>query len=383
MTFHIMIIPTLDCQSNCKYCWGSQKNSEIMDISIIEDTVNWLADFRNEPVHFTFHGGEPLIAGYDFYEKALPLLKNAETHTESGFSLQSNLWLLTEELANLFAEYNISISTSIDGPKELNDYQRGTGYFDKTMASCNLAKEKGINVNFVCTFTDYSKDKKDEVYEFFRDNGFSIKLHGALPSLRGDNADPWALDSTDHGNLLVDLLDRYLEDLDKFEIKDFDHLCKSSFIRRGTLCTFADCMGDTLAIGHNGDIYPCYRFVGMSDYVMGNVKDSPSMDQLKESSAWGKLEDFRTFVDNNCKTCNYIKFCRGGCPYNAIVANNGDSKAVDPQCDAYKIIFADISKRATKEMLGSAMPFLNSNVNDNSDSNSKKKYSVMDLMLKK
>lgn len=380
-----MIIPTLNCQSNCKYCWGFEKNSEIMDISIIEDTVNWLADFRNEPVHFTFHGGEPLIAGYDFYEKALPLLKNAKTHKEAGFSLQSNLWLLTEELANLFSRYQVSISTSIDGPKELNDYQRGTGYFDKTMASYKLAKEKGINVNFVCTFTDYSKDKKDEVYEFFRDNGFIIKLHGALPSLRGDNADPWTLDSIDHGNLLVDLLDRYLEDLDKFEIKDFDHLCKSSFIRRGTLCTFADCMGDTLAIGYNGNIYPCYRFVGMSDYVLGNVKDYPSMDQLKESPAWEKLEDFRTFVDNNCKTCNYIKFCRGGCPYNAIVANNGDSKAVDPQCDAYKIIFADISKRATKEMLGSSMPFLNSNVNGDTNSNvtGKKKFTVMDLMIKK
>ncbi|MGL4670531.1 MAG: TIGR04083 family peptide-modifying radical SAM enzyme [Methanobacteriaceae archaeon] len=382
MTFHVMIIPTLDCQSNCKYCWGSEKGSEIMDISIIESTVKWLADFRDEPVHFTFHGGEPLLAGYDFYKKVLPILKNTKTHMEAGFSLQSNIWLLTEELATLFSEYGVSISTSIDGPPKINDYQRGEGYFNKTMASYKLAKEKGINVSFVCTFTDYSKDKKDEVYEFFRDNGFNIKLHGALPSLRSDNADPWALDSIDHGNLLVALLDRYLEDLDKFEIKDFDHLCKSSFIRRGTLCTFADCMGDTLAIGHNGDIYPCYRFVGMKEYVMGNVKDAPSMEELKQSSAWEKLEDFRTFVDNNCNDCNYIKFCRGGCPYNAIVANNGDSKSVDPQCEAYKIIFSDISKRANKDFLSSSIPFLSTNDSNNS-ANNKKNYTVMDLMLKK
>ena len=73
MTFHVMIIPTLGCPSNCAYCWGSEENAELMDIDVINQIVKWLANFRDEPVHFTFHGGEPLLAGYEFYEKALPL----------------------------------------------------------------------------------------------------------------------------------------------------------------------------------------------------------------------------------------------------------------------------------------------------------------------
>jgi len=378
MTFHVMIIPTLDCPSNCAYCWGSKKDSGIMDIKIIEEIVNWLDGFRDDYVHFTFHGGEPLLAGYDFYKKALPMLKNATGHKEAGFSLQSNLWLMDEKLAKLFAEYGVAISTSIDGPRELNDHQRGKGYFDKTMKGYNIATENGVRVSFICTFTSYSKDFEEEIYNFFLDNGYNMKLHAALPSLRGDNADPWALSQEDHGQLLINLLDRYLYDLDKIEIKDFDHICKSSFTRRGTLCTFADCMGDTLAIGYDGSIYPCYRFNGMGEWVMGNVKDNPSMEELMKSNPWKKLMDFKDFVDEDCNDCTYIKFCRGGCPYNAIVATD-TAKSVDPQCTAYKMIFKEVSDRANKEFLKSALPPL---MSGNTQKQKNKPYSVMDLMLK-
>lgn len=160
-----MIIPTLNCPSNCKYCWGSENTNEIMDIEIIDTIINWLKDFRNDKVHFTFHGGEPLLAGFDFYKEALQKLSEIENF--EGFSLQSNIWLLTKDLIELFKKYNVAISTSIDGPKEINDYQRGEGYFDKTMSKYQLAKENGLNINFVLTVTDYSKDYSKDIYMTF------------------------------------------------------------------------------------------------------------------------------------------------------------------------------------------------------------------------
>jgi uncharacterized protein len=352
----------------------------MMNIQIIEDVVKWLKNFREEPVHFTFHGGEPLLAGIDFYKKALPLLKNGEYHG-AGFSLQSNLWLIDDEMAQLFHDYDVAVSTSIDGPQELNDYQRGEGYFEKTMKGYEIAKAHDVRVSFICTFTSYSKDYYEDVYNFFADHGYNIKLHAALPSMRDDNADSWALEPEEHGDLLIKLLDKYLENLDKIEIKDFDHLCKSVFIRRGTLCTLADCMGGTFAVGHDGNIYPCYRFVGMNKYIMGNVKDKPSMEDLMESPAWEMLQKFKKFVDEDCKKCNYIKFCRGGCPYNAINANEGNPKAVDPHCTAYKMIFKDITDRANKDFLNSSgipMPGMPLQKIDKN-----KKASIMDLMLKR
>ena len=375
MTFHVMIIPTLNCPSNCKYCWGSENKKEMMDLEIIDDIIKWIEDFRDDEVHITFHGGEPLLAGYDFYKYALEKLSKFENL--EGFSLQSNIWLLDEDLIDLFIKYNVVVSTSIDGPKDINDYQRGVGYFDKTMSKYELAKSKGMNISFVLTVTDYSKDFSDELYEFFKNEKMNLKIHAALPSLRGDNADIWALDQEEHGKLLIDWLDKYLYDLDKFSIMDLDHIAKSSLRRRGTLCTFADCIGTTLAVGFDGSIYPCYRFVGMDEYILGYVKTKPSFDELKQSEAWVRLQEFREFVDEDCKKCRHKRYCEGGCPYNAIVTYH-TSKAVDPQCRAYKMIFDEVSKRMNKEFAKSAIfGFGSPTPKKECDS-----FSIMDLAMK-
>ena len=42
MTFHVMIIPTLNCPSNCKYCWGSENKKEMMDLEIIDQICDFL-----------------------------------------------------------------------------------------------------------------------------------------------------------------------------------------------------------------------------------------------------------------------------------------------------------------------------------------------------
>ena len=125
MAFHVMLVPTLGCPSDCEYCWSSEESSPVMTVDIIKEVVEWLKDFRNEPVTFTFHGGEPLLAGYDFFKESLPLLSNGLAHLNPAFALQTNLWNLTGEMADLFKEYEIPIGSSLDGPEELNDLQRG------------------------------------------------------------------------------------------------------------------------------------------------------------------------------------------------------------------------------------------------------------------
>lgn len=378
MAFHVMLIPTLGCPSNCSYCWSSEEESPVMSVEIIKEVIEWLKNFRREPVTFTFHGGEPLLAGYEFFNEALNLLSNDLIELKPAFAIQTNLWNLTPELSQLFSEYDIPIGSSLDGPKELNDFHRGEGYYDKTMNGYELAKAYNLKVSFICTFTSYSIKFKDEIFNFFLDNDLKLKLHPALPSIRGENPSKWALLPEDYGELLIFLLDQYLENMDKIELKNIDNLCKCVFTRRGTVCTFVDCMDDTFAVGPDGNIYPCYRFVGMSKWVMGNVADHPSMNELSQSAPWKFLQKYKEYVDKECGKCNYIKFCRGGCPYNSLAITEGEIKSVDPHCTAYKSIFKEITNRATKEMLGSsAMGMI-----EQDGSRNKTKNGVIALMLK-
>ncbi|MCK4929152.1 MAG: TIGR04083 family peptide-modifying radical SAM enzyme, partial [Methanosarcinales archaeon] len=295
---------------------------------------------------------EPLLAGADFFRKALPLIAEGLSEQKIAFALQTNLWKMTPELAQILAEYDIPIGSSMDGPKELNDSQRGEGYYDKTMRGYEIATENGLKVSFICTFTSNSVKSREDIFNFFLENGLTLKLHPALPSLRSHDPEELALEPEEYGELLVFLLDKYLEHLDDIEVMNINDLCRCVFTGRGNVCTFVDCMGDTFAVGPDGSIYPCYRYVGMPDYVMGNVSERPGMEDLMQSDAWKLMQEFKELVDKKCGDCNYINFCRGGCPYNATAPYDGEVKDVDPHCAAYKRIFKEITDRLNNEMFG-------------------------------
>ena len=348
--FHVMLIPTLGCPSKCSYCWSSEEGSPVMSIDIVREVVAWLKDFREDRVTFTFHGGEPLLAGAEFYRQALPLLSQELHKLSPEFAMQTNLWRMTPEIAQILAEYHVPIGSSIDGPEDITDSQRGKGYFKKTMQGYEIAKAHDLNVRFICTFTNKSIKYKEEIFNFFKENGFVLKLHPALPSLRSENPKEWALEPDDYGNLLKFLLDKSLENIGVMEVMNINDLCRCVFTRRGSVCTFVNCMGNTFAVGPDGSIYPCYRFVGMPEWVMGNVRDRPTMEQLLESEPGRRMTAFSEYVDTACRDCSHIRYCRGGCPYNAMAPTNGSIEAVDPHCVAYKKIFDEISDRFNKEM---------------------------------
>ena len=74
---------------------------------------------------------------------------------------------------------------------------------------------------------------------------------------------------------------------------------------------------------------------------------------LPSSEAGKRMQKFKERVDQECKGCRHIRYCRGGCPYNAIAPSGGELLGVDPHCVAYKRIFDEITDRFNKEMFGS------------------------------
>jgi len=86
---------------------------------------------------------------------------------------------------------------------------------------------------------------------------------------------------------------------------------------------------------------------------MGNVRDHPTREELARSEGWKRMFAFKDYVDTNCKGCSHIRYCRGGCPYNAIAPTKGEIKGVDPHCPAYKRIFDEITERMNTEMFDS------------------------------
>lgn len=389
---HVMIIPTMGCPANCSYCWSSETTSQVMTKETIDQTVEWLKDFKKEPVTFTFHGGEPLLAGYDFYEHALKEISTQLDFLYPAFAIQTNLWKMDDKTAELFKKYEIPVGSSLDGPKRFNDLQRGIGYYEKTIKGYKIAKSHGLRVSFISTFTNYSYKHKEEIFNFFKDNQLNMKIHPALPSIKSHKSDNFALDPEDYGKLLLYLLDEYLDSADKIELKNIDHLCKGVFMRRGCVCTYVDCMGSTFAVGPDGSIYPCYRFVDMPDFVIGHVSDKPTYDELMNTKAEKLLLEYKDFVDEDCKDCKHIDYCRGGCPYNALTISDNKVNCVDPDCEAYKMIMDKIDElmnqklnMAFDELEDVVSKDFNFTLNvgfENQSNTNNKKFTVMDIAMK-
>ena len=111
---------------------------------------------------------------------------------------------------------------------------------------------------------------------------------------------------------------------------------------------------------------------------MGHVRDCPTMDDLMWSDPGERMNAFSEYVDNSCKDCSHIKYCRGGCPYNAIAPTGGLLEGVDPHCVAYKRIFDELSGRLNKEMF--EIPPMDMGFGAPAMVSGKKKPGVMALM---
>jgi uncharacterized protein len=220
------------------------------------------------------------------------------------------------------------------------------------MAGIERARAHGIEVGAICTFTAQSVPHAQEIFDFFVREGLDFSVHAAVPSLRYPEADRWSITPEAHGELLIDLLDRYLENLTRVRISTLDSMARSVSAGHGGICTFGDCLGGYLAIGPDGSIYPCQRFAGMPEFAVGDVAARPSLVELRESPVWREFRAREEHVKEACGDCAYFGLCRGGCPYNALTSSGGAlaPTASDPHCVSYRRVFGAVTERAMAEV---------------------------------
>jgi len=143
------------CNLNCTYCYmynmgdttykGQPKvmADEVVN-AMLQRTKEHCVKNEIKNFQFIFHGGEPLLAGENFFrkfvEKANKLLL---PETQPHFAMQTNGVLLTEDWCKLFAELNIIVGVSLDGTKEENDkfriHHSGKGAYDEIVKGLNIA----------------------------------------------------------------------------------------------------------------------------------------------------------------------------------------------------------------------------------------------------
>ncbi len=127
---HIFVL-TLRCNSSCTYCQVTRQaesaNKKIYDMS--EETARRSVEIMMKGpaknITVEFQGGEPLLNFNVLREVVLYTESlNGEHHKNISFVVCTNLSVLTDEMLFFFKEHNINVSTSVDGPRDLHDYNR-------------------------------------------------------------------------------------------------------------------------------------------------------------------------------------------------------------------------------------------------------------------
>lgn len=344
---NILLLPTLSCPGSCVYCFGPRQPSPTMSPATTSATARWVAHLaedsdwpaaRPRAVNIIFHGGEPLVAGAAYYREALPLFRSQVRSAHVNYSLQSNLWLLDQEFSSLFRDFGVSIGTSLDGPEQIHDSQRGRGSFRRTMAGIELARGFGLRIMCVCTVTRESAKSAAEIFEFFSTHQMEFMFKAAVGGWAGEPCASYSLSAEEHAKLVTLMMVKYLASGGALHVPTIDSIFRSLVTRSGGAYIAGKCLGSQLAVGPDGGIYNCQHFVGMEDYRWASVHTDPDTRALRASPGWQAFQRRFNAVARECEGCSYLDICRGGCIYNALTESrtNGTTSLRDPACAAYR-----------------------------------------------
>jgi len=188
---HIFAI-TLRCDHSCEYCQVSCKSSsnESYDMSYehIDKAINLM--FRSPSNHLTmeFQGGEPLLV----FDKVKYAIQKAKTDAHNkkksiNFVICTNLSLVNDNILEFCKEYDVNISTSLDGPEYVHNSSRkktnSNSYKEAIKNISSTQKELGIEkVSALMTTTKTALKFPIQIIDEYRKMGFqSIFLRPINP----------------------------------------------------------------------------------------------------------------------------------------------------------------------------------------------------------
>ncbi len=333
------------CNMRCRYCFYHDvsnirevKSFGIMTENTAKNLIRKAFEFADgESVAFAFQGGEPLLAGIDYFRKFVSLTKEYnKKNSVIYFGLQTNGTLVTDEWAEFFKANNFLIGLSLDGGYKDNKFRidaEGNNTYDKIIAASEVFKAHGVEFNILTVLTGYCAENIDVIYKTLTKKGF--KYLQFIPCLRpfGDKSEnEMYMTNRQYAKYLIHGFNAYVKDYVRGEytsVRYFDnlvHLFLGNPTEQCGMC--GHCMHQFVAEG-NGNIYPC-DFYCTDEWLLGNINES-DFNTLAHSE---KAENFlreSLRVDDKCKKCKYYPICRaGGCKR---MRNDRD------YCEAYKAFF--------------------------------------------
>lgn len=339
------------CNLRCRYCFyydvadnREVKNYGIMNDDTLENMVKKVFDDVEYSANFAFQGGEPTMAGIEFFEKFHKFVEKYNTKKIIvNFSLQTNGTLLNKKWLELFKKHNYLIGLSLDGNKEMHDTFRidakGEGTFSRVLKAAKMMKKAEVEFNILCVVNKLIAQNGKLVYNFFKNNGFRYyQFIPCLDSLSCSEEKDYTLTSEDYGKFLDETFNLWYEDMmsgKRISVRHFDNYTKILLGEEPEACDMVGHCNMNAVLESDGSMYPCDFYV-LDEFKVGNINES-SFGELFKSEAEMRFLRTSLAVDEKCKVCRYFKICRGGCRRHKELTAEGNYE--NRFCESYKYFF--------------------------------------------
>ena len=145
-----------------------------------------------DTVNFIWHGGEPLLAGIDFFAEAVLLQKAVADGTGKHFQncLQTNGTLVNPDFAEFFRKNDFSIGVSLDGPEPVHDANRLSlerkGSYEPALRGYQTLKAGGVKTGVICVIDPIYPPKTEMFLDWLEEIGATSVSLSPLFAHRAD-----------------------------------------------------------------------------------------------------------------------------------------------------------------------------------------------------
>jgi len=333
------------CNLSCVYCSETEHRHYTLGMSydIAKKVIDRAIKEENKQT-IVFHGSEPTM-NFDWIRKIVQYghRRMNETSRKIDFSIQSNLAEIPEVFLNFIKEYNIGVSTSIDGTPEIHNKTRpyidGRPSFEDIILNVRKILKSQKNLNVVTVVTKINVGSLEQIADLFESEG--ITSWQTIPVEKNHTYTP---NPVDLGNAYIKLFDDVFEKIkskeQRLEIKVLAQYLASMFIHNGIDACRTCSSGNIhplIAIDHNGEAYPCDYFWGDKNVRIGSINNQ-TISELIQSPENLRM---RSINETVCSPCIWKMNCGGGCLASSHYSNDGKSF----YCSTHKIVYNYLAKK--------------------------------------
>lgn len=340
---NVTFVVTESCSLNCVYCYQCNKSNKRMTFDVAKRFIDMLFDTDDGSVLaniIEFIGGEPfleidLITQICEYWDYKCIMENHRWGSRTIFNFSSNGMNYHEpKVQEFMKKYHkrVSINITIDGDKELHDSCRvtpdGQGSYDIAHSNAELHKSlygadsMGSKITIAPENLKYLF--KAIKHYIINDNAYDINANTVFE-------EGWTLE---HAKLFYQELKKIAD----FMIdNDYEDRYLSLFQENGfspmsekNNKNYCGGNGVMLALGTDGKIFPCIRYMGAS---LGNTREELDCGSLDKGIDYNMLKDMektitrRSQSTDECYYCPIAQFCSWCSAYNYQVFGTPNKRA--------------------------------------------------------